>query len=341
MLNHKGKRCRKSLFTSHVWVEDLVYFDGPLVSYFKGSTIQDFIYIFVDCGRYNRWLTIPVERESIIKYRDAENSLLDLVEQAEHLYLLDIDGEANLKYCWVIDREELSDEYLPATDSFFDVSLCPNGDQALLEPTIYSLNLNGNWFLEDWSRAPKLFIQIYSLVYALKYLGKTSVNDSARRLFSQFPWKGNFSPMHFYNGLNSVIPSLHEPKIASINYNSPGTIELELLSDVSEIASEIVNNMGKKREKVALKTSEIKKFLKEKNYSTMREYEELPSLPREHKRVLRKHSEELLSLLAMKRYSEDIFDLSSNELIATKICLSICSRLEKIDAYRSSGLLEI
>jgi len=82
-----------------------------------------------------------------------------------------------------------------------------------------------------------LFI-LYSFYYEIE-----DYNDEDDRLvitYSAHPWKGGYSSVNFYNNLQYIVKPKHRPKIYSIQYASPGWIELTVLVGIALNIKKIV-----------------------------------------------------------------------------------------------------
>ncbi|MEL6950145.1 MAG: hypothetical protein AAGM16_08520 [Pseudomonadota bacterium] len=121
----KGKKLRKGEL-SHQWVEDLLYFDGPLLSLLKGSTSQDYFYYFVEQGPMaNRWLAFAVSRSSIHDYLARHQTLRDLVEAQDSVYIVDVDDSGEVILAIESFTSDVPEKYFPPVDSLFDSELSP------------------------------------------------------------------------------------------------------------------------------------------------------------------------------------------------------------------------
>ena len=80
-------------------------------------------------------------------------------------------------------------------------------------------------------------------MYALQV---SSYRDESRTrtslAFEAYPWKGGWSAVDFYERLRRATPARHRPRIVSIQFSSPGFIELLLLVPVSAAIRVVVNN---------------------------------------------------------------------------------------------------
>ena len=106
----------------------------------------------------------------------------------------------------------------------------------------YSLELGGDWDLQDLS-VFRQYLHVYSVMYALQV---SSYRDESRTrtslAFEAYPWKGGWSAVDFYERLRRATPARHRPRIVSIQFSSPGFIELLLLVPVSAAIRVVVNN---------------------------------------------------------------------------------------------------
>lgn len=333
-----GKRANKSEF-SHRWVEDIIYFDGPLLSILKGSTTQDYFYYWCDSdNRFNRWMCIPVTRKEIINYKSEKISLLDLCKKRAQLLFVDINSDLKPQKGKKVDFENIPEEYLPPAESFFDQELSPY-DQFLLEPELYDLKLDGDWYLEELVGIPKIYSQLYAFAYTLKNLTRDSVTSNASRIFSNYPWKGGFSTVYFFKDLSAVIPSFHEPKVNSIQYASPGQIRLELLKPVSSFLESVTESSFKNRDELKEHSKNISQFLRAKELSKVAGNNANQILTRSEKDYLKDGIETFSDLMGLDKFKDDIISLSGNELVAIKIIMSVYRRTKKMFDFMERGML--
>ena len=103
----------------------------------------------------------------------------------------------------------------------------------------YSIHLDGDWSLDDFSAMPKPFLQLYSFHFHFVRRGKrlafSAESDFATELiegdgqsatFNRYPWQGGYSVVHFFDTLKVHTPDSFRPQVRRIAYASPGFIEL-------------------------------------------------------------------------------------------------------------------
>lgn len=93
--------------------------------------------------------------------------------------------------------------------------------------------MNERWELEDLYKFPHAYSQTHSFIYCFD----TDLDDvDAERIdfaLEGYPWQGGYSYVNIYKVLQSQIPFHHRPTIASIQYASPGWIDILLNPDVA------------------------------------------------------------------------------------------------------------
>lgn len=92
----------------------------------------------------------------------------------------------------------------------------------------YAILMDRRWSLEDLYVFPRNYEQIYYAYEALVPAPDEQVDARILRAFTAFPWRGGYSAVNFYNQLKSATPRNNRPTIQSIQYASPGFIELQV-----------------------------------------------------------------------------------------------------------------
>ncbi len=101
-------------------VRDLVYFDGPLLSEFKSSSGDTYLYHWCDVdGGFNKWMIFRVSRKDLVKYLHRRISLSRLISLSQDgfVYLVDIGPDKNEKNIFLVPMASIPDDYLPDAQS--------------------------------------------------------------------------------------------------------------------------------------------------------------------------------------------------------------------------------
>ena len=100
---------------------------------------------------------------------------------------------------------------------------------------IYRVLMDERWALEDLYEFPHAYSQAHSFVYHFDSSQELDpkIVDRVNRTFHEYPWQGGYSYVNLYAVLLNQIPKQHRPTVQSIQYASPGWIDLLINPDVA------------------------------------------------------------------------------------------------------------
>ena len=104
-------------------VSDLIYYEGPILSYFQDKDGESYLFSWVDCDvTFNRWLVIHTDFANILRYMRRDITLRSIVMEggAKNLYIVDIDADVNFHNLQSVRLSALPKEYIPATDVLYN-----------------------------------------------------------------------------------------------------------------------------------------------------------------------------------------------------------------------------
>ena len=132
MLELKGDNVKSDLL---IRVDDLIYFDGPLLSTYKKEDGSLFLILWVDnTATDNRWCVIPVEDETLTSFLDKEITLRDVINKTENVIFKDVINKTEnviFKDLYsegneLLERQvkkvlvkDIPEEYMPTNESYF------------------------------------------------------------------------------------------------------------------------------------------------------------------------------------------------------------------------------
>jgi hypothetical protein len=108
----------------------------------------------------------------------------------------------------------------------------------------YTIEIEGEWSLEDLYVFPRTFEQVYFLIYSLLPTHYDLDVERIEQAYRAFPWRGGYSAVNFYNQLKYVTPRQERPQLISINYASPGWLEIGLILTVALNVEKIVKSIS-------------------------------------------------------------------------------------------------
>lgn len=199
-------------------VRDLVYFDGPLLSQYAHSNGDDYLHYWCDCDNdANRWMVLRVSEASVLRL---VNRLvpLDYVIPKEckddFVYFFDQGPDGEIKEVKLVAASKIPEEYVPEPGAYLE------GIEPRRDERSYSVLVEGGWSVRALGDFPKLFAKVYSILYVLNVLRLSRLED--------YPWRGGFSYMHFFNWTAEQIPSEDRPRVSAMQYASPGFMRFSL-----------------------------------------------------------------------------------------------------------------
>ncbi|HEX5715858.1 MAG TPA: DUF6575 domain-containing protein [Thermoanaerobaculia bacterium] len=139
-------------------VRDLEEFDGPLLSEFRTSDGDTFLYYWCDCSEQsNRWLVVRTPRQDLFRYLVGRVSLRSLIRYCRDgfLYMVDLDGDATVLSAWFVYAENIPENYLPGPESI----LQPGSG---IEPGFQDVSVDQKWDYEQVSAYPRKYLQAYA-----------------------------------------------------------------------------------------------------------------------------------------------------------------------------------
>jgi hypothetical protein len=359
MLNiRQAARLSLSLLDKHVYMTDLVNVDGPILSLYRDAK-DSWLYLWCDTDNSSteRWLLFPVSRVGLIDYLEGTCTLLFLVEDASKRWFLDYARLTQANAAEPIENaksftrtlREVSDwamlqEYLPATDSYFDEELAPHISVAQeLSPTKFNVPIDGNWFIKDLDNFSNVYSQLYAFFYCTKPQFMTDIGNRVQRLLES-PWKGGFSRINLFEALQRNVPAVHDLKIHQFQYASPGDITIEALESVGESVKNAIILYRHQGGEITLLVRSLNNMLSDKALKRVdlsKYSDETLPLPDTDKAYIREKSESLADALQIKGEFADLCSRAPNMVVSAKVLIAVVSRVDRLSDFEKAGLLDL
>lgn len=346
LLKIGGKSIASKDVPKYTWNADLVYFDGPLISLFKGDDGADALFVWLDCNEVkNRWCIVPIVRGDLEGYLSGEISLKSVYESAGFLTVFDRNSALKRGGFKRAKFSDLPKEYLPSDDSFLTDDISTDEAKAFVldVPQEYDLGLDGEIYMEDMSIIQKLYQQLYSYHYGLEHLGRLAVRNTVSNLMSD--WSGGFSAVNLFSGLKNVMPTVHMPRIVEMRYNSPGHIKLSLLESMAkkiERAAEIIVDEKVFSEFEGL-YKDIYKFFKGNDIAGFDDERNVSddNLTEGQLESLTRYRERFFSMMEWEVYQDRFSSIDVGVLGQLRSLLAYYRRLKQLRRYMVDGKLFI
>ncbi|NDP22609.1 MAG: hypothetical protein GZ091_16230 [Paludibacter sp.] len=102
-------------------IDNLIYFDGPLLSFYTNDDGDNYLYYWVDVDDFcNRWMVFPVELAELNDYLNEKTTLYSLINRSLTGYVLDLDDNLEAVNTFLIQISDLPEDYLPEIKSIYN-----------------------------------------------------------------------------------------------------------------------------------------------------------------------------------------------------------------------------
>lgn len=220
------------------FIRDIEEFDGPLLSEFRSSAGDSFLYYWCDCNEEaNRWLVVRTPRQDLFRYFVGRISLRSLIRECRDgfLYIVDLDADATPLSAWFALPGKLPDNYLPGPESVRQPG-------AGIEPGFQDVYVDQKWVYEKY---PKTYIQAYAFHTAFGRGGTSNSLSVVYRLTKGYIFDTLFKVMH------ANAPLSRRASLEAVAFASPGylrfRVDPEIAAGVRAAVARYSNNRSELR----------------------------------------------------------------------------------------------
>jgi len=198
--------------------------------------------------------------------------------------------------------------------------------------------MDGEWTLEDLYVFPHMYIHIYSFLYSFLRPIKDFDDEDDRLVitYSAHPWRGGYSSVNFYNNLKYIVEPRHRPKIKSIQYASPGWLELTVLVGIALNIKKIVLCFTESANELNKLYNNIYKGMHDRKMMKIEAKRQSLFLSKEQSDFAIESANKLSQLLGFENVAQ-IQKLTKNPLATLKILLSFYRKIKVLTEFNSQG----
>jgi hypothetical protein len=204
------------------------------------------------------------------------------------------------------------------------------------ETETYTIRLGGEWLLEDLYQFPRTFEQVYFAVYSLDPTLEEIEADKITRIYRAFPWQGGYSAVNFYNDLKYLTPKRQRPKVISIEYSSPGSMELALFVLIALQVENIVKSACKSMTHINKLYGDIVKGMQQRELMRLKIQIQQVKLKKEEAEFIEKSAKAMSRALGFSNVAE-LNKRTGHPYITLKILLSLFRRVRVLAEYQNKG----
>lgn len=106
------------------WKEDLLEYEGPLISLFQvdGASFEEMLAVWCDrTETHNRWLLFSVTSQVLAAYRERRDTLYNAILAAEFVGLWEVAEDPEQESFQQIERGQVPQKYMPSLESLLPV----------------------------------------------------------------------------------------------------------------------------------------------------------------------------------------------------------------------------
>ncbi len=204
------------------------------------------------------------------------------------------------------------------------------------------LHIDGRWELTDLNVLTRVYIQVYGLLYSLD-VADDYIEEEIQYIYGKYPWRGGYSAVNFYQNLFSKMPREYRPKIKSIQYASPGFIELSQLVEVAKDISLIVGYVSAALLAGNKTYSTIQKGIRERKLSKIDLRSEELKLLEKERDFIHKSVNDIAQIMGVRKetLAKLYFRAENNELAVLKILSSLYRRARDLAKLQNTQKLNL
>lgn len=205
-----------------------------------------------------------------------------------------------------------------------------------LEEGRYKISIGGRWSLEDLYVFPRAYEQVYFLLYSLSPHEDEWIQERIQFAYAQYPWRGGYSAVNFYNKLKFTTPRGERPQIVSLQYASPGWIELSLIIGVAYAVERVVKSIATTLREANSTYREIHEGLAKRKLLRIEEKRKELELERAHADYIEQCMQRMARLLGFSDASQ-MHQKTGSPLKTLKILLSLYRRVRTLAEFETKG----
>jgi hypothetical protein len=233
--------------------QTLVYYDGPQLLTLVGSRNSRWICVGIpDQGDGCPMLCVQVGEDELNRYLSGHVDLRFLYRfrRGTDFRLADLSTEND--GVLMLTAVEPKEDWFPK-EGFFsrDHTEAPSGRMvrggANGSPKIFTVYVDGEWEVPEFGVFGAKLSDCYSFLYAARALREEKPSIPVRGFemaLTVHPWRGGGSPLHFYDELYSRMPANDRLNVKSLQYASPGEIQVHGKGEIFEFILLAIRAMG-------------------------------------------------------------------------------------------------
>lgn len=322
----------------------LLYYDGPQIILLNGFSNMPIIAVAVNYdGMEYPFFACYTQQKHLDKYIHGKADLHFVFANAHmsEYYFFDL-FEANNDVVNLIratSDESRNNDFWPSKGFFSSNHILENEN---LHDTRRRFNINGAWEADDFTQFNRKMFDMYAIMSAKKILESVDSTPETlaelNALIINQSWEGGNSYVNFYKPFTTKI-EIHSPiKVKSIQYASPGNIDLIGDKNIFDEMSRAITKFEQNIEKAAKAYQYINKILGQEKLKTSKASSEFSS--EAIKNHVKGQADIILNSIGIDTPAIFMHSCNDNILIYSKLVLSIFRRIKGVYNFISEGRVQ-
>ncbi|GCE90386.1 hypothetical protein MSKU15_1987 [Komagataeibacter diospyri] len=331
----------------------LVYFDEPQLVTLSGSRNNKWIAVAVnDIDDFKApFFCVRIKSHDLQKYFEGKVDLLNLFKFSSTREYMCFDyGDISVENGEVYLNPIIpQDDFFPE-EGFFsrehteDIDFSKEGLSPSEESEdSYNVRIDGNWELPEFSSFGEKMSTVYSFLHSIRTLECISLQTRQETIsklentFSDHPWEGGFSYVHFYRDLYESIPQRDRLNVDKIQYASPGFIKLDGNRNTFDDLDDALNSMQKNYYNAHEKYSNLYQILRKSDLLRARHDEQTPTGTLQLQKIVADLLTAICNDISLRGLENIYKSCEENWITTAKIVMSYFRRLKKLFVFYSEG----
>ncbi len=200
--------------------------------------------------------------------------------------------------------------------------------------------MDERWELDDLYEFARGYSQSHSFIYCFDSALDPKNSRRIDIALEEYPWQGGYSYVNIYNVLHNQIPIQDRPRIASIQYASPGWIDMILNPEVALQAAKSVGILVSAGVGAVEAFKRIDKARLEIAAERKRKQAELASLSVSEAKSLIAMSEEIAKYIGFENL-RSLNNRTKDPEVTLKLLLAHYRRLRVLGDYVENGKISL
>lgn len=209
-----------------------------------------------------------------------------------------------------------------------------------MQKQLYRVPIDGDWNLVDLNEFPRIYRQLYSVIYSFEGDFSQATRSEIAEIYTRHPWKGGFSTINWFSELYYVIPPKDRPQVLSMQYASPGWIDLGLYVATAVSIRSMLISLSSTARHINETYNQIQNGIHENKLNKIKLKRAKLKLARDNLNFVEESCGKMAKLIGFK-HLQQMHERTGNPLVSLKMLLALYRRLRDLQKFENEGKTRI